>query len=121
MDQWLQRLTDAGKAPSAVRHAYEVVRIVLEQTAIDSRLPANPADHVKLPTDHTACRKVGVVDDPAMFLTPTQVTALADALTWPFGVYAHVAAWTGLRAAELYGLQLGDVTLPAASISPMHP
>jgi hypothetical protein len=45
--------------------------MVLEQTAIDNRLPANPADHVKLPTDHTAGRKVGVVDDPAMFPTPT--------------------------------------------------
>ena len=63
----------------------------------------------ELPTDHTAGRTVGGVDDPAMFLSPTQVDGLVDALPWPFNVYAHLAAWTGLRAAELCGLRVGDV------------
>ncbi|BBY15097.1 hypothetical protein MLIT_06890 [Mycolicibacterium litorale] len=30
----------------------------------------------------------------------------------------HVAAWSGLRAGELAGLQVGDVELPAPSINP---
>ena len=76
---------------------------------MDNRLPLNPADYVKLPTDHTAGRTRGVVDDPAMFLTPTQVEALVAALPWPFNVYAHLAAWSGLWAAELCGLRVGDV------------
>lgn len=118
IQRWVQRMTDAGKKPSTVRHTYEIVRMVLEQSVIDNRLPANPADHVKLPTDHSAGRTAGVVDDPAMFLTPTQVEALTDALPWPYGVYAHMAAYTGLRAAELAGLQVGDVELPAPSINP---
>ncbi|MFV9634845.1 tyrosine-type recombinase/integrase [Mycobacterium neumannii] len=115
IQQWVQRMTDAGKKPSTVRHTYEIVRMVLEQAVIDYRLPANPADHVKLPTNHSAGRTVGVVDDPAMFLTPTQVEALVDALPWPYNVYAHLAAWSGLRAAELCALRVGDVKLPDAT------
>lgn len=110
---WVQRMIDAGKKPSTVRHAYWIVRMVLEQAVIDNRLPSNPADYVKLPTDHCANGgKPGVVDDPSQFLTPTQVQALVEATPWPFNVYVHVAAWSGLRAAELCGLQVGDVDLP---------
>lgn len=121
VQQWVQRMTDAGKAPSTVRHAYEIVRMVLEQAVIDNRLPANPADHVKLPTDHTAGRTTGVVDDPAQFLTAQQVCALVAATPWPYNVYVHIAAWSGLRAAELCGLRIADVTLPAPSINPNAP
>ncbi|ALI24478.1 Integrase [Mycolicibacterium fortuitum] len=110
---WVQRMLDAGKKPSTVRHAFWIVRMVLEQAVIDNRLPSNPADYVKLPTDHSVNGgKPGVVDDPSQFLTPTQVAALVDALPWPYNVYAHVAAWSGLRAGELCGLQVGDIDLP---------
>jgi integrase len=108
---WVQRMLDAGKAPSTVRHAYFIVSMVLAQAVEDGRLPANPADYVKLPTKHSTGNP-GVVDDPEQFLTPTQVQALVDATPWPFNVYVHVAAWSGLRAAELCGLQVADVELP---------
>jgi integrase len=61
------------------------------------------------------------VDDPAQFLTAAQVAALVDATPWPYGVMVHLAAWSGLRAAELAGLQVGDVTLPKASLNPNAP
>lgn len=110
---WVQRMLDAGKKPSTVRHAFWIVRMVLEQAVIDNRLPSNPAEYVKLPTDHSVNGgKPGVVDDPSQFLTPSQVQALVDALPWPYNVYAHVAAWSGLRAGELCGLQVGDIDLP---------
>jgi hypothetical protein len=51
------------------------------------------------------------VDDPAQFLTAEQVYALTDATPWPYDVMVHVAGWSGLRAGELAGLQLGDVDL----------
>lgn len=115
IQSWVHALTAAGKKPSTVRHAYEVVRMVLGQAVADGRLESNPADYVKLPTDHTAGRTVGVVDDPAQFLTPAQVDALVDALPWPFNVYAHLAAYSGLRAAELCGLRIGDLKLTDAT------
>lgn len=114
IQDWVNQLTKAGKAPSTVRHAFWTVRMVLEQCVIDGRIPANPAQHVKLPTERSASGKVGIVGRE-QFLTADQVEALTDATPWPYNVYAHVAAWSGLRAAELCGLQVQDVELPADS------
>lgn len=115
---WVQKMVAAGKKPSTVRHAYFTVRMVLAQAVADGRLATNPADYVKLPTEHGA---PGVVDDPAQFLTAAQVAALVAATPWPYNVMVHVAAWSGLRAAELAGLQVGDVDLPASSLNPNAP
>ena len=119
---WVGRLARAGKSASTVRHHYFVVRQVLSQAVADGRLTINPADHVKLPSE----RKLGggtpgVVDDPDMFLTADQVAALLDATPWPCNVMVHLAAWSGLRAAELAGLQVGDVELPDWLINPDTP
>jgi integrase len=119
---WVNRLTETGKKPSTLRHAFFTVRMVLAQAVADGRLSANPADHVKLPTEHsTKGGKVGVVDDPAQFLTAAQVSALVDATPWPYNVVVHLAAWSGLRAAELAGLTVGDVTFPDPPLNPNAP
>lgn len=115
---WVQKMVAAGKKPSTVRHAYFTVRMVLAQAVADGRLASNPADYVKLPTEHGA---PGVVDDPAQFLTAAQVSALEAATPWPYNVMVHLAAWSGLRAAELAGLQVGDVELPKPSLNPNAP
>jgi integrase len=109
ISDWVQRLVAAGKKPSTVRHAYFLVRMVLAQAVADGRLTSNPADYVRLPPEHG---NPGIVDDPAQFLSASQVSALVAATPWPYNVYVHVAAWTGLRAAELAGLQVGDMDLP---------
>jgi integrase len=119
INAWVQKLIAAGKKPSTVRHAYFLVRMVLAQAVADGRLAANPADYVKLPSETSAQGgSPGVVDDPAQFLTAAQVSALVAATPWPYGVYVHVAAWAGLRAAELCGLQVGDVEVPPPSLNP---
>lgn len=119
ISEWVRALTSAGKKPSTVRHAYFVVRQVLAQAVVDGRLTDNPADYVKLPSEHSAHGGApGVVDDPDQFLTAEQVQALTGATPWPYNVLVHVAAWAGLRAAELAGLQVGDVELPTRSLNP---
>lgn len=119
---WVGRLSKAGKSASTVRHHYFVVRQILSQCVADGRLTVNPADHVKLPSERSAQGGTpGVVDDPDMFLTAAQVAALVDATPWPCSVMVHLAAWCGLRAAELAGLQVGDVELPDAPINPNAP
>ncbi|CAN5672064.1 hypothetical protein BH09ACT7_BH09ACT7_37490 [soil metagenome] len=119
---WIQRLTKSGKKPSTVRHQYFVVRMVLRQAVQDHRIPFNPADNVTLPTERSVNGGApGVVDDPAQFLTPTQVTSLTDATPSPYNVYVHTAAWAGLRAGELCGLQVADVELPPPSLNPNAP
>ncbi|MGW4479402.1 site-specific integrase [Rhodococcus triatomae] len=119
ISEWVQRMTTADKKPSTVRHAYFLVRMVLAQAVVDGRLAENPAGYVKLPSERSASGGTpGVVDDPDQFLTAAQVSALVDATPWPYNVMVHLAAWSGLRAAELAGLQVGDVELPAKAINP---
>lgn len=122
IQEWVNRLTEAGKKPSTVRHAFWTVRMVLEQAVVDGRLAKSPAEYIKLPTETgTNGGQVGVVVDRAMFLTPAQVSALVDATPWPYNVLIHVAAWTGLRAAELGGLTIANVQLPEPPVNPNAP
>lgn len=122
ISDWVQRMSTAGKRPSTVRHAYFLVRMVLEQAVVDGRLAENPAEYVKLPSERSAAGGTpGVVDDPDQFLTAAQVSALVEATPWPYNVMVHLAAWSGLRAAELAGLQVGNVELPAKAINPNAP
>lgn len=73
----------------------------------------NPTDHVRLPTERTLSGGTpGVVDDLSQFLTAAQVCALVEATPWPCAVLVHRAAWSGLRAAELAGLCVGDIAWP---------
>ncbi|PBC51162.1 site-specific integrase [Rhodococcus sp. ACS1] len=119
VSEWVEGLSKAGKKPSTVRHAFFVIRMVLAQAVADGRLAENPCDHVRLPSERSANGGTpGVVDDPDQFLTAAQVSALVEATPWPYNVMVHLAAWSGLRAAELAGLQVGDVELPAAPINP---
>lgn len=122
LDAWVAALTRAGKSPTTVKHHFSVVKMVLDQAVADGRIITNPAEYVKLPSERSLSGGTpGVVDDPDMFLTASQVAALVDATPWPCSVMVHVAAWAGLRAGELAGLQVGDVELPARSISPNGP
>lgn len=119
---WVNRMIAAGKKPSTVRNAYFLVHQVLTFAYVEGRIPANPVEkkHIKLPTDHNTGRNV-TVDDPDQFLTAAQVSALVAATPWPYNVLVHLAAWSGLRAAELAGLQVGDVALPKVSANPNAP
>lgn len=114
--EWIARRAAEGKRPSTVRHQYFILKQVLDQAIADGRLSSNPCEHVALPNERTAAASktlsVDDVVDPAQFLTAGQVAALVDSTPWPYNVTVHVAAWTGLRAAELAGLQIGDLELP---------
>lgn len=122
IQEWVNRLTAAGKKPSTVRHAFWTVRMVLEQAVVDGRLAKSPADYIKLPTETgTNGGQVGVVVDRAQFLTPAKVSALVKATPWPYNVLVHVAAWAGLRAAELGGLTIANVELPDPPLNPNVP
>jgi len=116
ISEWIGKLTAAGKKPSTVRHHYFIVKQVLDQAVADGRLLDNPAIHVKLPTERTVTGgKAGVVDNPDQFLSAKQVNTLVAATPWPCSMLVQLAAWSGLRAAELAGLQVGDVQWPVNS------
>ncbi len=118
ISDWVQRMGIAGRSPSTIRNAYFLVRQVLGQAVEDGRIPSNPADYVRLPSDHSSGRNA-TVDDPAQFLTASQIDALVAATPWPANVLIYLAAWTGLRAAEIAGLQIADVVIPQRTGQPM--
>lgn len=62
-----------------------------------------------------------VVDDPSLFLSVAQVRSLVTQTPWPYNILVHLAAWSGLRAAEPVGLQVGDVILPPKPVNPNAP
>jgi integrase len=116
ISEWVARLTQAGKNPSTVRYNYGLVRQVLAAAVADNALPSNPADYVKLPP-----KAATAVDAPTSFLSAQQVSAIVAATPWPYNIYVHLAAWAGLRAAELAGLQVADVELPPPALNPNTP
>ena len=111
--EWIANLSRAGKSPSTIRKHYAVLSMVLTQAVVDGRITNNPADHVKLPSERTQTHTPGTIDDPSLFLSAQQVSALVNATPYPFNVFVHLAAWSGLRAGEMAGLQVGDIDLPS--------
>lgn len=99
----------AERAPNTVRRVYSVVRAVL-RVAVERRyIAANPCDAVKLP--RKGARSHGAGRGRMLFLSPPEVRALADAMPRPYRLPVYVAAYTGLRAGELWALRRRDADL----------
>jgi integrase len=111
---------------STVTHAFTTLRRILDVAVIDGAITANPCASVPRtrPTDPDA--------EPfsARPLTAAEVAAVADHIGRVqghpiYGLVVLFAAFTGLRAGELAGLNVGDLTLPhipgsAGSVSVMR-
>ncbi|HYN35363.1 MAG TPA: site-specific integrase [Actinomycetota bacterium] len=96
-------LNALGLAPSTVRATYRTLGQLLRTAEIDGLVTRSPCLGVELPaeTSHEEMR----------FLTPEQVAALADAIDDRYRVAIYTAAYTGLRAGELWALKLPRVNL----------
>jgi integrase len=102
-------LVRRGLSASGVWYASGPLRRALDLAVEDNAIPANPAASVSLTTDAKLARP----RFRAHFLTEQQVEALCGALAerQPYDVMVRLLAWTGLRAGELAGLNVGDVRL----------
>ncbi len=65
--------------------------------------------------------QVGVVDDPAQFLTPAEVWALVAATPWPYNVLVHVARGQVCGRGSWRGYKLAMLTLPDRRSTRMYP
>jgi integrase len=102
----------SGVSAGTVRKRYRVVYGVLRQALRGKAVPINVAADIDLPSSRRRERP---------FLTPAEVEALADAATCPQrpagafhpedGLRIRVAAYTGMRAAEIAGLRVRNVDL----------
>lgn len=108
--EYVARLKASGLSPATIRHAFTPLRRILAQAVEDRALRYNAADGVKLPTARTMNRRAF----KPSFFSAGEVAALADEADWSDPVYGLVirfAAYTGLRAGEIAGLNVADVDL----------
>lgn len=95
-------------APNTVRRIYGVVRGILRVAVERGHIRSNPADAVRLPKKKTATREAR---GRMLFLDPSEVRALAEAMPAVYRLPLYVAAYCGLRAGELWALRRRDVDL----------
>lgn len=96
---------DAGRVQ--VARAYAVLRTILNAAAHDGLIPANPC------TIKNAGRVKTRERVPA---TPAEIAAIATNMPPRYAATVHVAAWSGLRAGELYALTRAHVDLTAGTV-----
>jgi integrase len=109
-------LVNRGLARGTVKHAFDVFRRVLDVAVQDGAIPANPAASVPLPRRNATGDAEPFTPHP---LTAEQVAAVAQHIGARYPVYGLVvlfAAYSGLRAAELAGLELRDLDLARQTV-----
>lgn len=108
VQRWVIGLAQQGLTNKTIRNAYTPLASTF-QYAVDHRiLRASPCARLRLP------KRAGEAEFEGHFLSAEQVEALAADLAQlhqMFGLVVRFVATTGLRAAEVSGLQVQDVDL----------
>lgn len=103
VQRYVNSLKNRGDiAPGTVRNVYAVMRTAMSYAVRIGMVQVNPCANIDLPRP----RRVEM-----LFLTADEVARLAEAIQSHFRVLVYTAAYTGLRAGELGGLQRRDVDL----------
>jgi integrase len=89
-------------AAGSVRNVYAVLRTAMAKGVRMGLVRVNPCTDVDLPSPSK---------EAMLFLTAGEVRAVAEAIDPHYRVWVYVAAYSGLRAGELAGLQRQDVDL----------
>ncbi len=114
-DRWTSALL-VGRSDATVKQALGVLRRILRKAVLDKAIDSNPCTEVRVTTSvkHRA-------DKPAFKHCPLnagQIAAVAEFISHEqqnpvFGLAVTFSGFTGVRAAELQGLQISDLTLDA--------
>lgn len=100
--RFVAELVEAGDEPGTVRNTFNVLRLVFETAVGSGAIRVNPCTGVRLPKSKRS---------EMLFLTPSEILELADAITPPFGTLVVFAAYTGLRAGEIGAMRVGRLDL----------
>ncbi len=98
---------------STVKHAFETLRRILDVAVVDGALTANPCAAVP----RTRATNPDAEPFTARPLSAPEIAAVADHIATVqghpiYGLVVLFAGFTGLRAGELAGLNVGDLMLP---------
>lgn len=111
VQRFIEELHDGkGLAPNTIRRVIDVTRNVL-RVAVERRyIATNPCDAIKLPKKG---RGRNIEIDP---LTGAELNKLVEALPAHWRLPILLAAYTGLRAGELWALRRNDIRVGAAEL-----
>lgn len=98
----------SGKPADVVVSAYRTLRAALNAALDDGLITANPCRIRGAGVSHPTTRPIA---------TPEEVQALAAAMPEHFAAAVDLAAWSALRAGELFALTRRHVDLDAATIT----
>jgi integrase len=105
---YIAALRDRGLRPQTITNAYAPMRALLSYAAAEGYISKSPAGKVELPD----AKSLGQEDFEGIFLTWPEVehlAALTAAKAAVLGLITRLTACTGLREAEVAGLNVGDV------------
>ncbi|WP_262851585.1 Lsr2 family DNA-binding protein [Mumia quercus] len=97
----------APGVPTPVTQAYRLLRTVMQAAVREGQVAANPCQIPRAGV-HRAPERI-----PA---TAEQVAQIADAMPARYAAAVHVAAWSGLRAGELFALARRHVDLDTGRV-----
>lgn len=103
-----------GLAPRTIKHAWCMLLYVLKYATRAGAIAANPADAADLGEAHGVGDRQEFEHHP---LSASQIALLADKVSERYPVYGLSVlflAYTGVRAAEMAGLEVRDIILTAA-------
>lgn len=104
---WVTKLEKQHK-PSYVRSLHGTLARIMHQAVEDDRIRKSPCKGTTLPPDRT---------DEKRFFTVAEVDRFATAIAGRFRAFVLLAAYTGMRPAELYGLDEDALDLTRGTVS----
>jgi integrase len=96
IEAFIADLADSGLSPSRTRQAHQLLSMILDAAVRSRRIGINPAEGISLPRANKR---------PMRFIDSDEITRLAEAIPDRYGTWVYVAAYGGLRWAELVGLK----------------
>jgi integrase len=107
VQSWLSGLASDGVGAGTARNAYSILCRVLSEAASAKLITTNPALGIPVPRS---------TRQEMRFLTPLEISRLADAVIPQFRVLILVAGYTGLRWGEIAALRVDRLDLLRGSI-----
>jgi integrase len=104
---WVVELSAVGLAPASVHKAYQVLAVILGAAVDAGMIPQTPCRRVPLPK---------IEREEMRFLTPVEVSLLADEIHPAYRALVYLGAYGGLRIGEMAGLRRRRIDLRAGTV-----
>ncbi len=107
IEEWKSEMINAGKKKSTINRALTCLRSIFNQAVVDGKIRDNPTSRIK---------KLREDNQRTRYLTESEIYALMDCSTPRLRDFIVMAVNTGMRKANLIGLQWDDIDTKAGVI-----